>query len=166
METGAQGPYTNVLDLQVVPYPPLYLITIPNPHMYLVWTCNLKVFPAMSKHHSHLLQMFNNTVAGYDKIWEVAQNVWKGITSAMVCRAFVLAYRIMRKIIDENGNNAWLCHGTPDCFVRRDFVDTYDGILPCKGIEPTVNRVLTDTTVDVTVDFKTSRAIRTFWASS
>jgi hypothetical protein len=34
-----------------------------------------------------------------------------------------------------------------------NFIDTYDGILPCKGVEPTVNRVLTDTTVDVTVDF-------------
>ncbi len=82
--------------------------------------------------------MFNNTVAGYDRIRQVAMNVWKGISSAMVSRAFVLTYR---KIIDENGNNAWLCHGTPHCFVRRDFVDTYDGILPCKGVEPTVTRV-------------------------
>ena len=106
----------------------------------------------MSKHHSHLLQMFNNTVAGYDRIWQVAMNVWKGITSAMVSRAFVLAYRIMRKIIEENGNNAWLCHGTPHCFVRRDFVDTFDGIVPCKGVEPTVQVVLTDTGVNVQVD--------------
>ena len=87
-----QGPYTNVLDLQVVQYPSLNPNTTPNPNMNLVSTCHLKVFPAMSKHHSHLLQMFNNTVAGYDRIWQVAQNVWKWITSAMVCRAFVLAY--------------------------------------------------------------------------
>jgi hypothetical protein len=99
----------------------------------------------MSKQHSNLLQMFNNTVAGYDRIWSVAQNVWKGITSAMVCRAFVLAYRIMRKIIEEDGNNAWLCHGTPHCWVRRDFVDTYDGIQPCQVHVPTVAVKLDDT---------------------
>ncbi len=90
--------------------------------------------------------MFNNTVAGYDRIWNVAENVWKGITSAMVCRAFVLAYRIMRKIIDENGNNAWLCNGTPHCFVRRDFIDTYDGIIPCRSVS---NIDLTSTTTTV-----------------
>ena len=106
----------------------------------------------MSKHHSHLLQMFNNTVAGYDRIWQVAQNVWKGITSAMVCRAFVLAYRIMNKIIEENDNNAWLCNGTSHCFVRRDFVDTFDGIVPCKGVEASVQRVVTDAGVTLQVD--------------
>ncbi len=105
----------------------------------------------MSKPHSHLLQMFNNTVAGYDRIWQVAQNVWKGITSAMVCRAFILAYRIMNKIIDEDCNNAWLCHGTPHCYVRRDFVDTFDGIVPYFGVETTETRVGTETGVHVAV---------------
>ena len=81
-----------------------------------------------------------------------AQNVWKGITSAMVCRAFILAYRIMNKIIEEDGNNAWLCHGTPHCYVRRDFVDSYDGVVPYFGVETTETRVGTETTVDVTVD--------------
>ncbi len=57
--------------------------------------------------------MINNTVAGYDRIWHVAQNVWKSITSSMGFRAFVLAYRKMQKIIHENCNNAWLCNGTP-----------------------------------------------------
>ncbi len=41
-----QGPYTNVLDLQV--------------------------FPAMSKKHSELLQVYNNTEASVDRIWKVA----------------------------------------------------------------------------------------------
>ncbi len=71
----------------------------------------------MSKQHSNLLQMFNNTVAGYDRIWGVAQNVWNGITSAMVCRAFVLADRIIRKIIEEDGNNAAKQYVTPDTAV-------------------------------------------------
>jgi hypothetical protein len=141
-----------VLDLQVVLHPNPVYDSVSNPKPSLNCHSIIKVFPAMSKHHSHLLQMFNNTVAGYDRIWQVAMNVWKGITSAMVSRAFVLAYRIMRKIIEENGNNVWLCHGTPHCFVRRDFVDTFDGIVPCKVVEPTVQIVVTDTGVNVQVD--------------
>ncbi len=77
----------------------------------------------------------------------MAQSVSKGITSAMVSRAFVLAYRIMHKIIEEDGNNAWLYHGTPHCFVRRDFIDTYDGIQPCQVHVPTVAVKLDDTVV-------------------
>jgi hypothetical protein len=44
----------------------------------------------------------------------------------------VLAYRIMARIIEEYGNNSWLYHGTPHAalFVRRDFMDVYDGIVP------------------------------------
>jgi hypothetical protein len=99
----------------------------------------------MSKHHSNLLQMFNNTVAGYDRIWEVALNVWKNITNSMVARAFVLAYRIMHKIIEEKGNNSWLCHGTPHCFVRRDFIDTYDGIVPATRVAIPPQLILHDT---------------------
>jgi hypothetical protein len=110
-----QGSYTNVLDLQVKIIMPL--------HLRLPVTCILSI------------RQCQTTVAGYDRIWQVAQNVWKGITSAMVCRAFILAYRIMNKIIEEDGNNAWLCHGTPHCYVRRDFVDTFDGILPYFGVE-------------------------------
>ncbi len=60
----------------------------------------------------------------------------------MVARAFVLAFRIMHKIIEEDGNNHWLCHETPHCFVRRDFVDTYDGIVPCQVL-PTTTSVTT-----------------------
>ena len=39
-------------------------------------------------------------------------------------------------------------------FVRCDFVDTFDGIVPCKGVEPTVQVqvVVTDTGVNVQVD--------------
>ena len=108
----------------------------------------MQVFPAMSKHHSHLLKMFNNTVAGYDRIWDEAQNAWKGLTSSMVARAFVLAFRIMQKIIDENGNNHWLCHGTPNCFVRRDFVDTYGGIAPCQVVPTTTTVAANGTQID------------------
>jgi hypothetical protein len=92
--------------------------------------------------------MFNNTVAGYDRIWDVAQNVWKGLTSSMVARVFVLAFRIMHKIIIENGKNQWLCHGTPHCFVRRDFVDTYDGIVPYQTVTTETTVTATGTQLD------------------
>ena len=47
-----------------------------------------------------------------------------------IVRSFVLAYRIMKLIIAENGNNAWLAHGTPHLNVRADFMDTETGIRP------------------------------------
>ena len=43
-------------------------------------------------------------------------------------RSFVLAYRIMKLIITEQGNNAWLAHGTPHLNVRSDFLNTETGI--------------------------------------
>ncbi len=92
--------------------------------------------------------MFNNTVAGHDRIWDVAQNVWKGLTSSTVARAFVLAFRIMQKIIDENDNNQWLCHGAPHCFIRRDFVDTCDGIAPFHVVTTTTSVAANGTTLD------------------
>jgi hypothetical protein len=66
----------------------------------------------------------------------------------MVARAFVLAFMIMQKIIDENGNNQWLRHGTPHCYVRRDFVDTYDGIAPCQVVTTTTSVAANGTTLD------------------
>ena len=98
-----QGPYTNVLDLQV--------------------------FPAMSKKHSELLQVFNNTEADIDRIWKIAHDIWKGISSSMVARAFLLPYRIMGKIIETKGDTDWLRNGAPHCHVRRDYVDTDRGVM-------------------------------------
>ncbi len=51
-------------------------------------------------------------------------------SSAMICRSFVLAYRIMEKIIATNGNNDYLQDGAPHCNVRRDYCycDTEIGI--------------------------------------
>ncbi len=97
-----QGPYTNVLDLQV--------------------------FLAMSKKHSELLQIFSNTQADAERIWTIALEIWKEITSAMVARAFILAYRIMGKIITTKGDTDWLRNGSPHCQVRRDYFDTDRGV--------------------------------------
>ncbi len=46
----------------------------------------------------------------------------------MVCRAFILAFRILKKIVETNGDTEWLKHGTPHCNVRRDFFDTDLGV--------------------------------------
>ena len=98
-----QGPYTNVLDLQV--------------------------FPSMSKRHSELLQIYNNTETDTDRIWAIAVAIWNGLTSAMIARAFILAYRIMGKIIETKGDTNWLKDGAPHCNVRRDYQDTDRGVM-------------------------------------
>ena len=103
-----QGPYTNVLDLQV--------------------------FPAMSKKHSELLQIFSNTQADTERIWKIALEIWNGMTSAMIARAFILAYRIMGKIIETKGDTEWLKHGTQHCHVRRDFFDSDRGVVKITDI--------------------------------
>jgi hypothetical protein len=46
----------------------------------------------------------------------------------MVYRAFLLAYRILKKIVETDGDTEWLNHGTPHCNVRRDFFDTDVGV--------------------------------------
>jgi hypothetical protein len=99
-----QWPYTNVLDLQV--------------------------FPAMSKRHSELLQVFINTEADKGRSWKVACEIWSTMNSSMVARAFLLAYRIMGMTVTTKGDTDWLKNGAPHCNVmhRRDFVDTDRGI--------------------------------------
>ena len=51
------------------------------------------------------------------------------MTSAMIARAFILAYRIMKQIIETKGETEWLKDGTPHCHVRRDFLDTDRGVM-------------------------------------
>jgi hypothetical protein len=84
----------------------------------------------MSTRHSELLQMYSNNEANADRIWKVAQQVWKIFSSSMVSRAFIHAYRIMEKIIENDGHNHWLVDGTPHCNIRRDFIDTKHGTAP------------------------------------
>jgi len=46
----------------------------------------------------------------------------------MIARAFLLAYRIMGKIIETKGDTDWLKNGAPHCNVRRDYYDTDRGV--------------------------------------
>jgi hypothetical protein len=83
----------------------------------------------MSHRHSSLLQLYNTTEANKEQTWKTIETVWKDTSSSEVARSFVLAYRIMRLIIiQENGNNSWLSHGTPHYDVRRDYENTPTGI--------------------------------------
>jgi hypothetical protein len=52
----------------------------------------------------------------------------------MVCRAFLLAFRILGKIILTKGDTEWLKDGTPHCNVRRDFYDTVTGVQRVKEV--------------------------------
>ena len=74
--------------------------------------------------------MYNNTEATIEKIWKNVENVWNETSSAEVARAFVLAYRVMDVIIDEEGDNTFLSpvKWIPHCNVRRDFCDTPTGV--------------------------------------
>ncbi len=57
------------------------------------------------------------------------------MTSSMVARAYLLAFRIMGRIIETKGDTDWLKNGAPHCNVRRDYVDTDRGV---KKIEDVV----------------------------
>ncbi len=50
------------------------------------------------------------------------------MTSSMVARAFLLAFRITGRIIETKGDTDWLKSGAPHCNVRRDYVDTDRGV--------------------------------------
>jgi hypothetical protein len=93
-----------------------------------------QTFPAMSKRHSEVLQMYSNNEANVKRIGKVALQVWKSCSSSMVSRAFIHAYRIMDKIIEHDGHNHWLVDGTPHCNIRRDFIDAKLGIAPRPNI--------------------------------
>ena len=56
------------------------------------------------------------------------------MTSAMIARAFILAYRIMKRIIETKGETEWLKNGTPHCNVRREFFDTDKGVMKISDV--------------------------------
>jgi hypothetical protein len=89
----------------------------------------------MSKRHSELLQVHSNTKADKERIWKIALAIWNTMTSSIVMCAFLLAYRIMGKIVETKGDTDWLKNGAPHCNVRRDFADTDRGV---KKIEDVV----------------------------
>jgi hypothetical protein len=90
----------------------------------------LSLFPSMSHRHSAQLQLCNNTEATLDKIWKTVEDVWAEMSSSEVARGFVLTFRVLRLIIQEEDiNNSCLAHGTPHCNVRHYYIDTTTGIV-------------------------------------
>ena len=77
--------------------------------------------------------MYNNTEVNKQLVWETARAVWGGFASSEVARAFILPYRILRLIVDENDFSHWLSDVTPHCDVRRDFYAFEGGIKPKNG---------------------------------
>ncbi len=60
----------------------------------------------MSHRHSAQLQLYGHTEANLEQTWRTVETI----------------------IIAEQGNNAFLSHGTPHCKVRHDYIDTPTGI--------------------------------------
>jgi hypothetical protein len=89
---------------------------------------DLAVFPSMSKRHSDLLRERGGQVADADTIWQTAVSVWRELDSATIARGFVLAHRILGKVIENKGDNSFLGSGDFHCGVRDDFVSTATGI--------------------------------------
>ena len=56
------------------------------------------------------------------------------MTSSMVARAFLLAYRIMGKIVETKGDTDWLKNGAPHCNVRKDYADRDRGVKKIEDI--------------------------------
>jgi hypothetical protein len=52
----------------------------------------------------------------------------------MIARAFILVYRIMKKIVETKNETEWLKNGTPHCHVRRDFHDTDRGVIKMSDV--------------------------------
>ena len=102
------------------------------PQMPYVNNLDLMVFPAMSKRHSALLSNHSNTVAKMDVIYRTALDVWNSLDGATIASGFILAYRICRKVIKENGNNSFLSGGDYHSFVRLDYNYVGDSIVPTK----------------------------------
>jgi hypothetical protein len=72
--------------------------------------------------------MYGHTEANIEQTWRTVETVWSETASSEVARAFRLAYRVMGIIIEKQGNNGFLSHGTPHCNVRRDYIGTPTGI--------------------------------------
>ena len=52
----------------------------------------------------------------------------------MIARSFLLAYRIMGKIIETKGETDWLKNGAPHCHVRRNCFDTDRGVMKISDV--------------------------------
>jgi hypothetical protein len=98
-----------------------------GPQMPIANTCDLYVFPLMSRWHAYLCRKHGKAPVSPDVIWQNVKAVWTRIPSANIAAAHVMAYRVMEKVIKAKGGNEFITNGM-HCGVRRDFVYTNEGI--------------------------------------
>ena len=103
-----------------------------GPQMPIANTCDLYVFPLMSRWHAYLCRKHGRAPVSPDVIWTNVKAVWSRIPSANIAASHVLAYRVMEKVIKAKGGNNFITNGM-HCGVRRDFVYTDEGIRPRRG---------------------------------
>ena len=92
--------------------------------------CDLAVFPAMSRRHSHLLAERTDSVASKDEIWAAAEKVWAELENHKIASGFILAWRNAKRIVDHHGDNCWLNTKDSHHDVRKDFIPAATGIRP------------------------------------
>lgn len=100
------------------------------PQMPHLNVCDLAVFPAMSKRHSELTRRHTQSVASKDVIWSTAQRVWDELPACTIARSFVLAWRLAKVVIANDGANTFLRTKEMHAGVREDFHDTATGVVP------------------------------------
>lgn len=100
------------------------------PQMPHLNVCDLAVFPAMSKRHSELTRRHTQSVASKDVIWNTAKQVWDDLPACKIARSFVLAWRLAKRVIANDGANTFLRTKEMHAGVREDFHDTDTGVVP------------------------------------
>ena len=101
------------------------------PHMPTSNSCDLQVFPCMSRRHAALIRKCGKSVASKDTIYKCATTVWEKLPACIFARSFIHAWRLLTMVIKHKGDNSFL--KTPDFHqnVRKDFTETKTGVKPC-----------------------------------
>ena len=97
------------------------------PHMN---TCDLIVFPAMSRRHCHLARASGGIhVLKEDQIWEAAEEVWATLPNSKRASAYAHAYCIAEEVVRLKGDNRFLGERSGLSFgVRDQFNETVLGL--------------------------------------
>ena len=90
--------------------------------------CDLAIFPAMAKRHTHLLlETHGMKVPRPDDVWNAALQIWTELDSCLIARSFIQARRVHNIIAKDGGRQAWLSSGGPHCNCRKDYRNGEDG---------------------------------------
>ena len=97
------------------------------PHMN---TCDLSVFPAMSRRHCALERASGGLhVLKEDEVWTAAEEVWRKLPNSKIASAYAHAYCIAEEVVKRQGDNKFLGERSGLSFgVRKRFHETAVGI--------------------------------------